>query len=63
MKEDRVFGKESIHQENLKGFFRLSFTDYYLDCLADEVHESEEWVKAFKSMIGRVPLRLPYNYY
>ncbi|CEI88631.1 hypothetical protein RMCBS344292_03013 [Rhizopus microsporus] len=63
MKEDRVFGKESIHQENLKGFFRLSFTDYYLDCLADEVHESEDWVRAFKSMIGRVPLRLPYNYY
>ncbi|EIE85701.1 hypothetical protein RO3G_10411 [Rhizopus delemar RA 99-880] len=62
-KEDKVFGSESIVEENLKGFFRLSFPDFHLDCVSDTVHESEEWVKTLKSMIGRVPLRLPFTDY
>jgi hypothetical protein len=62
MEEDtsKVF-TESIHTENHKGFFRLTFPDYYLDCVSDDLEESEEWVKTLKSMIGRVPLRLPFS--
>ena len=58
----KVFGTtETIHEENHKGFFRLAFSDYHLDCVSDHVEESEEWVKTLKSMIGRVPLRLPFS--
>lgn len=60
-KDEKVFGAESIVEGNLKGFFRLSFPDYHLDCVSDNVSESEEWVKTLKSMIGRVPLRLPFT--
>lgn len=59
--EDKVFGHESIHADNHKGFFRLAFPDYHLDCVSDDLDESEEWVKTLKSMIGRVPLRLPFS--
>ncbi|KAI9259322.1 hypothetical protein BY458DRAFT_588506 [Sporodiniella umbellata] len=62
-KDEKVFGAESIVEGNLKGFFRLTFPDYHLDCVSDEVSESEEWVKTLKSMIGRVPLRLPFTEY
>lgn len=51
---NRIF-TDSIHQEsNEKGFFRLSFKDYYVDCVCDTMNESEEWVKTLKSMIGHV---------
>ncbi|KAI9469816.1 MAG: hypothetical protein EXX96DRAFT_587530 [Benjaminiella poitrasii] len=62
MEEDttKVF-TDSIHTDNHKGFFRLSFPDYYLDCVSDDLEESEEWVRTLKSMIGRVPLRLPFS--
>lgn len=59
--DDKVFSQESIHAENHKGFFRLAFPDYHLDCVSDDLEESEEWVKTLKSMIGRVPLRLPFS--
>ncbi|CEP17015.1 hypothetical protein [Parasitella parasitica] len=52
---------DSIHSSDFKGFFRLTFTDYHLDCVSDDLDESEEWVKTLKSMIGRVPLRLPFS--
>ncbi|KAL9541908.1 hypothetical protein MBANPS3_008871 [Mucor bainieri] len=52
---------DSIHSSNAKGFFRLTFSDYYLDCVSDDLEDSEEWVKTLKSMIGRVPLRLPFS--
>ncbi|KAG2230750.1 hypothetical protein INT48_006338 [Thamnidium elegans] len=59
--DEKVFSQESIHAENHKGFFRLAFPDYHLDCVSDDLEESEEWVKTLKSMIGRVPLRLPFS--
>jgi hypothetical protein len=59
--DDKVFGAEPIHANNHKGFFRLAFPDYYLDCVSDDLEESEEWVKTLKSMIGRIPLRLPFS--
>ncbi|KAI8637037.1 hypothetical protein BD408DRAFT_447945 [Parasitella parasitica] len=52
---------DSIHSSDSKGFFRLTFTDYYLDCVSDDLDDSEEWVQTLKSMIGRVPLRLPFS--
>ncbi|KAL9554677.1 hypothetical protein PS6_003275 [Mucor atramentarius] len=62
MEEDtsKVF-TDSIHSSDSKGFFRLTFSDYYLDCVSDDLDDSEEWVKTLKSMIGRVPLRLPFS--
>jgi hypothetical protein len=59
--DGKVFGQDNIHAGNHKGFFRLAFPDYYLDCVSDDLEESEEWVKTLKSMIGRVPLRLPFS--
>lgn len=59
--DGKVFTHESIHAENHKGFFRLAFPDYHLDCVSDDLDESEEWVNTLKSMIGRVPLRLPFS--
>lgn len=52
---------DTIHSNESKGFFRLTFSDYYLDCVSDDLDDSEEWVKTLKSMIGRVPLRLPFS--
>lgn len=50
----RIF-TDSIHTErNERGFFRLSFQDYYVDCVCDTMEESEAWVKTLKSMIGHV---------
>ncbi|KAK4511196.1 uncharacterized protein ATC70_012410 [Mucor velutinosus] len=62
MEEDtsKVF-TDSIHSSDTKGFFRLTFSDYYLDCVSDDLDDSEEWVRTLKSMIGRVPLRLPFS--
>lgn len=59
--DDKVFGRDTIHAQTQKGFFRLAFPDYHLDCVSDDLEESEEWVKTLKSMIGRVPLRLPFS--
>lgn len=51
---DKLF-TEPIHTDsNEKGFFRLTFADYYIDCVSDTTEESEEWVKTLKSMIGHV---------
>ncbi|KAI8976814.1 hypothetical protein BDB01DRAFT_837919 [Pilobolus umbonatus] len=58
---EKVFKAESISEENERGFFRLKFADYYLDCVSDDAEESEEWVKMLKSMIGRIPLRLQFG--
>ncbi|KAI8374902.1 hypothetical protein BD560DRAFT_393531 [Blakeslea trispora] len=58
--ESKVFEDKTIHEHEQKGFFRLQFPNYYLDCVSDSLEESEEWVKTLKSMIGRVPLKLPF---
>ncbi|KAI8991266.1 hypothetical protein BDF20DRAFT_843740 [Mycotypha africana] len=58
---DKVFNPESIHSDNRKGFFRLTFSEYYVDCVSDNLEDSEDWVKTLKAMIGRVPLRLPFS--
>ncbi|KAI8391812.1 uncharacterized protein BYT42DRAFT_610997 [Radiomyces spectabilis] len=57
---DRVFQPEPICEDNQRGFFRISFPDFYVDCVSDKVEESEEWLKALRSMIGRVP-QLQYS--
>lgn len=59
--DDKVFPTDSIHEQNHKGFFRLAFADYNLDCVSDDLEESEAWVKTLKSMIGRIPLRIHFS--
>lgn len=59
--DNRVFKEDTIVDDTGRGFFRLTFPDCYLDCVSDHAQESEEWVKMLKSMIGRVPLRVPFS--
>lgn len=59
-KDGRVFQDETITEETGRGFFRITFPDFYIDCVSDHPFESEEWVKILKSMIGRVPLKVPF---
>ncbi|KAG0164297.1 Bud site selection protein bud4 [Apophysomyces sp. BC1034] len=61
MPDKRVFQPETICDDNRRGFFRLAFPEFHVDCVCDQVDESEEWVKALRSMIGRVPLKLPFT--
>ncbi|KAF7731591.1 Bud site selection protein bud4 [Apophysomyces ossiformis] len=61
MPDKRVFQPETICADNRRGFFRLAFPEFHIDCVCDEVEQSEEWVKALRSMIGRVPLKLPFS--
>ncbi|KAI7881823.1 hypothetical protein K492DRAFT_206539 [Lichtheimia hyalospora FSU 10163] len=56
--DTRVFQENTIVEETGRGFFRIVFADAYVDCVCDEAHESEAWVKILKSMIGRVPLKI-----
>ncbi|KAL0075135.1 hypothetical protein F4703DRAFT_1798630 [Phycomyces blakesleeanus] len=59
--DGRLFQTETIWEDNRRGFFRLAFPDFHLDCVSDQVEESEEWVRALRSMIGRIPLRIPFT--
>ncbi|KAI9275696.1 hypothetical protein BDA99DRAFT_555470 [Phascolomyces articulosus] len=57
--DNRVFQSNTIVEQTARGFFRLTFPDTYVDCVGDDAQDSEEWVRVFKSMIGRVPLKMP----
>ncbi|KAI8137885.1 hypothetical protein BJV82DRAFT_661049 [Fennellomyces sp. T-0311] len=59
--DNRVFKSNTIVEQTGRGFFRVTFPDTYLDCVCDEVQESEEWVRVLKSMIGRVPLKMHFS--
>ncbi|KAI7847985.1 hypothetical protein BDC45DRAFT_575268 [Circinella umbellata] len=59
--DNRVFQSNSIVEQTARGFFRITFPDTYLDCVGDEAKDSEEWVRVLKSMIGRVPLKMPIS--
>lgn len=59
--DTRVFQEDTIIEETSRGYFRITFPDIHVDCVCDEPHESEAWVKMLKSMIGRVPLKVPFS--
>lgn len=59
--DTRVFQSDTIIEETSRGYFRITFPDIHVDCVCDEPHESEAWVKMLKSMIGRVPLKVPFS--
>ncbi|KAI7884504.1 hypothetical protein K492DRAFT_234670 [Lichtheimia hyalospora FSU 10163] len=59
--DTRVFQSDTIIEETSRGYFRITFPDIHVDCVCDEPYESEAWVKMLKSMIGRVPLKVPFS--